>query len=138
MHLFLDANVLFTAAYSCDGRAAALFLLAQRDRCAVLSSPHTIEEATRNLALKAPHSMARFNEVMKLVVVVPEADLRVVAWAAAKGLPANDAPVLAAAVSSGADLLVTGDRTHFGHLFGAEIGGVVVVTPAEALVRLLD
>jgi hypothetical protein len=28
---------------------------------------------------------------------------------------------------------VTGDRTHFGHLYGKNLGGVLIVTPAEAL-----
>jgi hypothetical protein len=49
-----------------------------------------------------------------------------------------DAAVLAAAVFSRADLLVTGDCKHFGGLFGKRIGGVLVVTIADALNLLLE
>jgi predicted nucleic acid-binding protein len=136
VRLFLDANVLFTAAYSGEGRSAALCRLARHGRCTLLASPHTVEEARRNLTLKAPEAMPRFQQLIDLAQVVPEADLRLVAQAADLGLQPNDAPILAAAVACGADLLVTGDRTHFGHLFGTEIGRVTVVTPAEALARV--
>jgi len=38
-----------------------------------------------------------------------------------------------AAVASGATYLVTGDRKHFGDLFGQEVAGVLVLRPAELL-----
>jgi predicted nucleic acid-binding protein len=54
------------------------------------------------------------------------------------GLPANDAPILAAATAARVDVLVTGDRTHFGHLFGATVGGVTVLSPGDALAHVLE
>ena len=138
MRLFLDANVIFSAACSPTGRASALFRLAGVGRCALAASRHVVEEARRNLAVKADHRLDRLEELLEPVDVGPEAPPDVAAWAAARGLPANDAPVLAAAAVARADLLVTGDRTHFGHLLGEECGGVVVVTFATALARLLD
>ena len=138
MRLFLDANVLFAAAYSPNGRSAALFALAGEGLCSLSSSRHAIDEAARNLALKAPDTMPAFERLLALLEVVPEADPRLVAWAAELGLPANDAPILAAAVASQLDLLVTGDRTHFGHLFGRTIGSVTVTVPGDALAIVLD
>lgn len=55
----------------------------------------------------------------------------------AEGSVLKDAPVLAAAIASGADVLVTGDRMHFGHLFGRRGRGVKVLSPADALGLLL-
>ena len=52
-------------------------------------------------------------------------------------LPAKDAPILAAAVEAGAELLVTGDRAHFGALYGRTFGSTEVVSLAEGLARLL-
>ena len=52
-------------------------------------------------------------------------------------LPPEDAPILAAAVQAKADLLVTGDRSHFGHLFRKTVRGVRVESLADALARLL-
>lgn len=56
----------------------------------------------------------------------------IVAWAAEQNLPSNDAPVLAAAVHNRCDVLVTGDRAHFGHLFGRTLRGVRVMTLRDA------
>ena len=52
-------------------------------------------------------------------------------------MPEKDAPILAAAVAGDADLLVTGDRTHFGKLYGKTLRGCEVATPAATLARLL-
>jgi predicted nucleic acid-binding protein len=60
-----------------------------------------------------------------------------VSWALTLGLPLDDAPILAAAVRARADLLVTGDRAHFGALAGRNLRGVEVASPAEALSRVL-
>ena len=138
MRLFLDANVLFAAAHSPEGRSAALFTLAGEGRCSLASSRHAIDEAVRNLALKVPDALPVFERLMPGLEVVPEPGPRLVAWAAALGLPPNDAPILAAAAAAGVELLVTGDRTHFGHLFGVTVGGVTVVPLGDALARVLD
>jgi hypothetical protein len=55
------------------------------------------------------------------------------AWAAAQGLPPKDAPILAAAIDARCHLLVTGDRAHFGRLFGRQLRGTVVALPVDAL-----
>lgn len=138
MRLFLDANVLFSAAHSPGGRALALFRLAKVGRCSLVGSNHVVEEARRNLVVKAGNRMEAFGRLLELLEVVPEAPPKMVTWAAGHGLPACDAPVLAAAVVGRADLLVTGDRTHFGHLFGSDVGGVRVTSLSEALGLLLE
>jgi predicted nucleic acid-binding protein len=137
VRLFLDANVLFSAARNPDGRAAAILALAERGLCELLPSPHAVEEARRNLTLKHPDRVARLEEMLRAVVIGREASPQGVAWPLAQVLPPKDAPILAAAVEAKADLLVTGDLTHFGHLYGRTIRGVKVVTPATALARLL-
>ncbi|PWB69544.1 MAG: DNA-binding protein [Holophagae bacterium] len=138
MRLFLDANVLFAAAYSPEGRSAALFVLAGSGACSLTSSRHAIDECLRNLALKAPDTLPAFERLLDHVEVVPEAGPGLVAWATRLGLPANDAPILAAAVAARVHLLVTGDRSHFGHLFGTTVGRVIVVPPGDALARVLE
>jgi predicted nucleic acid-binding protein len=136
MRLFLDANVLFTAAHNPEGRAAGLLALARQGTCRLLSSPHAVEEARRNLKLKYPAAGEVLERMLTDVAVGREAPPSVVAWALGQGLPPKDAPVLAAAVHARADVLVTGDRTHFGALYGRSLEGVLVLSPAEALARL--
>ena len=59
-------------------------------------------------------------------------------WACEQGLPMKDAPVLAAASAGRADVLVAGDRAHFGHLLGRRVRDLIVLTPADALARVLS
>ncbi len=138
MRLFLDANVVFTAAYSNEGKSRALFRLAENAYCELTSSTHAVVEAKRNISIKASFATDALEELLLAVEIVPEADSRLVAWATGLGLPANDAPILAAAVAGGVDALVTGDRRHFGTLFGTRHAGVLVVSPATALELVFD
>ncbi len=137
MRLFLDANVIFSAVHSPGGRSHALFRLAQAGLCELLSSAHAIGEAHRNLALKSPTKIDELAQFLEVVTPVPEPDPRLVTWAAETGLPDNDAPILAAAVAARVDALVTGDRKHFGPLFGITFGGVEAIPLSEALRRFL-
>jgi predicted nucleic acid-binding protein len=137
VRLFLDANVLFTAAHNPGGRSAAIFQLARGSLCTLVTSSHALEEARRNLRLKYPSAANALEGLAAVTSVVPEASSKGVAWALERGLPLKDAPVLAAAVQAHCDVLVTGDRTHFGPLYGRRLRGVEVLSPAEALARLL-
>ena len=133
MKLFLDANVVFSAAHREEGRAQDLIALARAGHCELLTSAHALEEARRNLALKSDRFERRLAEALANTVVVVEAPAALVEWAQAQGLPLKDAPILAAAVHAKAQLLVTGDARDFGHLFGRAMRGTRVVTPASAI-----
>ena len=133
MKLYLDANVIFSAAHREEGRAQDLVALARGGHCDLLTSTHALEEARRNLQLKSSGFERRLMEALVQVTVVVEAPAALVDWARELGLPLTDAPILAAAVHANADLLVTGDTRDFGHLFGTTLRGTRVVTPASAI-----
>ena len=133
MKLYLDANVIFSAAYREEGRAQDLVALARGGYCELITSAHALEEARRNLALKSVGFEHRLAEALAQIMVVAEAPAALVEWARAQDLPLKDAPILAAAVHAKADLLVTGDRRDFGHLFGRALRGTSLVTPASAI-----
>lgn len=137
MKLFLDANVLFTAAYSHEGRARALFDLADTGFCSLCTSAFALEEARRNLTLKAPAKLTGLERIIPSLTIVPEPSPDKVTWAQSLPLPMKDAPIMAAAVAYAADILVTGDRRDFGHLYGKSVGKVRVLSPREALEKVL-
>ena len=137
MRVFLDANAISAAAHWPQGRARALFRLAASGRCELVASPHAILEARRNLILKTPRGAEALDALMEQVEKVAEAGPQMVESATSHDLQDRDAPILAAAVAAGVNFLVTGDRTHFGHLFGSDVGGVRIVSPAEALESVL-
>lgn len=62
-------------------------------------------------------------------------DLRLPA-ADVEWLPEKARPVLAAAIRSRCDALVTGDRTHFGRGYGRVCGGVMIHSPRSLAERL--
>ena len=135
--LFLDANVLFAACRQ-EGRARALLKLAARAEVLLLTSPHALEEARRNLEAKRPEALGCLQRIRERARMVPEAPMALVRKALAEGLPPKDAPILAAAWSAGAEALVTGDRRHFGPLMGRKVRGLWVVSLAEALAGVMD
>lgn len=133
MKLFLDANVIFSAAHREEGRSQDLVALARGGLCELLTSAHALGEARRNLELKSAGFERRLDKALEHIEMVAEAPTALAEWARAQGLPLKDAPILAAAAHAHADLLVTGDSRDFGHLFGRALRGTRVVTPAAAL-----
>ena len=129
--LFLDANVLFSAALSPTGTARALYALANAGQCELLTSAYAYSEARRNLELKSIASVGELTGLMHVTREVAAPRSRV--EFAARLLPDKDAPILAAAIAAEASALVTGDQRHFGPLYGRTLGGVVVLTPRQAL-----
>ena len=128
--IFLDANVLFTAAHNPHGKAAILIQLAATDAFKLFTSAYAREEAERNISAKYPGSLSGFKHLLKSITVVPvtnpPADYPEI-------LPAKDAPIFAAAVYCRATHLLTGDIKHFGPLMNQPdlCGGMIVQTVAE-------
>jgi len=137
LKLFLDANVVFSAAHQETGNAQSLLALARAGHWAVLTSAHALEEARRNLAFKSSGYERRLAEALAVIELVAEAPPTLVEWAGRQGLPLKDAPILAAAVRAGAEVLATGDARDFGSLYDRKLRGVDVLTPARALARVL-
>ena len=134
MRIFLDANVLFSAAKS-DGAVRLMLELLAKAGHELCVDGYVIEEARRNLSVKAPTGVA---VLAKFLTRMQAASVQThdAALEASLPLPAKDRPVLAAAIRQGCSALVTGDRTHFGTLYGRAIHGVIVHSPrslAEAL-----
>lgn len=125
--VFLDANVLVSAALKPGSRIASLWSLPD---VRLLASPHVLAEARRNVP--APDAAARLEALIAALVVLP-AEPADFAIEDDPGLPPKDRPVLLAAIVSGADVLLTGDITHFGGCLGTAVGGVRVLLPGEYL-----
>jgi predicted nucleic acid-binding protein len=134
MRVFLDANILFSAAK----RAGAMrgFLAQMR------SSGHTLvadayvtSEARRNIEVKFPHAMGDFESLLSKLEVFAGVCVPLPP-ALALELPEKDRPVLAAALQHGCQVLVTGDKAHFGALYGHEIEGVRIHSPASLAEQL--
>ena len=126
--VFLDANVLFSAAYKSDAGLQRLWQLGGTD---LLTSRYALEEAWTNLS--EADQRHRLAALMESVTVVPEAAEERLPRGI--DLPPKDRPILSAALRAEASHLVTGDLTHFGPYLGRSIQGVRILTPAALLGR---
>jgi len=135
--LFLDANVLFTAAISPDGASRALVRSSVMGACRLAASPFAIDEARRNVVSKRADHLADLDEVLACIECLADAHPALSTWAG-RYVAAKDAPILAAAVGARADVLVTGDRRHFGYLFGRAVHGTRIEPPRDGLRPVLD
>ena len=129
--LFLDANVLFSAAYRSDTGLLKLWKLREVVLC---SSRYALEEARINLN----HEVQR----TRLVRLAGKVQL----FDAGKhellpkgvSLPEKDVPILLAAIEARATHLLTGDLRHFGSYFGKRVEAILVLPPGEYLRRYGD
>ena len=123
--LFLDANVLFSAAYR---PRAGMLRLWKLKRVTLCSSRYALGEAMVNLADQ--DQQARLIVLSKLIRFFEAGP---VPLPPGISLPDKDAPILLAAISANATHLLTGDVRHFGPYFGKTIEGVKVLLPGDYL-----
>jgi predicted nucleic acid-binding protein len=119
--LFLDANVLFSAAYQDSSRLLSLWKL---DDAILITSRYALEEARFNLA--DDEQRARLTHLSDNVEFF-EAGERELPHRIS--LPEKDAPILLAAIEARSTHLLTGDVRHFGPYFGKKIEGVAILLP---------
>ena len=113
--VFLDANVLFSAAYRDD---TGLRRLWSRRGTHLVSSAYAVEEARRNLP---PGRSAAFDELVAQIEVTIHAVAQHVPREVL-ALPEKDRPIASAALAAACTHLLTGDQRHFGELYGKRIG----------------
>jgi uncharacterized protein len=125
--VFLDANVLFSAAYRVETLLRTLLTL---PRTHLVSSAYAMEEPKRNLS--SGQQQAELERLCRSVEVVsvmpPQGALSILAT-----LPENDRPILWAAISVRATHLLSGEFKAFGRLYGQTINGVTIMPPAVYL-----
>ena len=137
MRVFLDANELFSASLFARGNAPLLVEIGRAGGCRLLTSPMTLQEAGRNPARKAPQALELFKHVQAVIELVLDASADLLLWARG-ARPAGEGCADPDRGGAGAaDLLVMGDRRHFGPLFGRTLQGVRVLALADGLAAVL-
>ena len=125
--VFLDANVLYSAAYLTQSRLRELWELSDAE---LLTSPYALEEVRRNLGLDRPERLDDLEKLVSRMKITPEPG-------PGRSLPDDvdlvdkDRPILIAAIQARATHLLTGDKDHFGKLFGRTVAGVLILPPSQ-------
>jgi predicted nucleic acid-binding protein len=131
LKIFLDANVIFTAAHNPSGKAALIVELGAQGHWQTLTSTLAVEEARRNLEIKFPDCLPRLESILSKVRVVSSVSGPTCPIA----LPEKDQPIFLAAVKCRATHLLTGDVRHFGPFLNdpSRTAGVSIITVADFL-----
>ena len=124
--VFLDANVLFSAAYRSD---SGLRVLWRRAHAAILTSDYAVDEARRNLP--GNDQRERLDALVRSCEIVPTPSTMVLPDGLA--LPLGDQMIFRAAMAAHATHLLTGDRAHFGSHYGRTLAGVLILPPSAYL-----
>lgn len=125
--VFLDANVLFSAAYGSPG-LAKLWSLPQEGRVILLTSGYALEEARRNLSSK--EHLERLELLACQITIVPEVDPGITCPIK---LHDKDRPIFLAALQARATHLIIGDLRDFGAYLGKTAAGVLICKPSDYL-----
>ncbi len=125
--LFLDANVLFSAAYRENAGVQRLWSATNSE---LVTSDYAVEEARRNLA--DPDQRERLDRLLESVEII-QARILDPSLRGDVQLADKDWPILGGAIASGATHLVTGDVRDFGAYFGQQILGVLILPPSQYL-----
>ncbi len=132
MRIFLDANILFSAALPQSRLRVFLDFVGREGEW--ITNAYAVEEARRNLARKFPGALRHLDPLVNRceLITAVKTGLQV-------NLALKDMPILGGAVAGQAKYLLTGDEKDFGSFFGKIIQGVKVVSPrmlAEELTEL--
>lgn len=146
MRIFLDANILFSAAYSAGAVRRLLDMLLAMGHALIVDS-YVCEEAQRNVSAKTPatrraQAQSDLHDILQRIQLLPFVSVLQMANAAeaqklAHWLPEKDRPVLLAAIANHCTALVTGDMKHFAAGLGQSYGGVRIYNPALIATEVL-
>jgi len=125
--LFLDANVLFSAAYRSN---AGLTKFWQLKNVILCSSRYALEEARINLG-----EQIQLRRLTKLSGALQLFDAVTSDLPSGLSLAEKDVPILLAAIEAKSTHLITGDVRHFGSFFGQRIMGILIQLPGDYLAR---
>ena len=134
--IFLDGNVIFTAAHNPAGKSALLFELGQKGYWELITSQLACEEARRNIGIKFPECLPEVDKILKDIKIIPHTTQS----SCPLELPDKDKPIFLAAIQGRATHLLTGDLTHFGPFMNktAETQGILIQTVSEFLLSIIE
>lgn len=125
--VFLDANVLFSAAYLAATHLHRLWGLAGTE---LVTSDYAVGEARRKLSTAA---QSRLNSWLDQAEIVGTPPIDSLPLPPGLVLPAKDVPIFRAAQATAVSHLLTGDKRHFGAYYGHTFGGVLILPPSDYL-----
>jgi len=132
MKIFLDANIIFSACN--NGSTIAEFLNnLYKKKYKLITCDYAVEEASRNLSAKRPDWLKNLPRILSKLESKPSRNMDIKVELAEK-----DRIILTSAIYYKCEIMITGDKRDFGHLYGKKISGTKILSPSLAFTELFD
>ena len=132
--VFIDTSVLIAGVSSVTGASAAVLDLCEAEVLQMVVSRQVLVEADRNFSAKLPNLVIQFRRfIQNLAILMVEDPPAKSVERAASLIHRKDAPILAAAMESEADYLITLDKKHLLKQKVRRNIPIEVCTPADFL-----
>lgn len=131
---FLDSNVIVSGIHSPDGPPGIILRLYMQGEFQVVVSQLVLDQVIRGIKRKMPSELQSLQEFLLQYPpeVCPDPTVEEISHYS-EVIHAEDAPILAAAIASGVDYLVTGDKHFLSKASILHEKGIKVVSPAQFL-----
>ena len=132
LKVFLDSNVVFSAAYSEKekSRSYIFFELQNLNIIKIYISNLVKFESIHNIKIKKPEKLDFLNELLSKADIIEDVD---VYYEFAKNLPENDRIILSSAVYHDIDFFITGNTKDFLTFYNKKLKNTLILTPKDFL-----
>jgi putative PIN family toxin of toxin-antitoxin system len=138
--VFLDANIFFCAVLSSKGGSGFIIKLCQKKQIQCVTSKLALIEAERNISLKLKKTdIKKFHNMLKhLKLIIETEPSRDEIRQANKWVHLKDAPIIACALKSKSDFLITLDRKQLANsVIQEKFPSITILTPHDFINRFL-
>lgn len=134
LKVFLDSNVLFSAAYSGKekSRSYLFFELQDLNIIEIYISNLVRFESIHNIMIKKPEKSGFLNELLSKVIIIEDVYIY---YDDIKLLPENDRIILSSAVYHNIDFFITGNTKIFSPFYNKKLSNTLILTPKNFLER---
>ncbi|MGH2747453.1 MAG: PIN domain-containing protein [Actinomycetota bacterium] len=130
--IFFDADALIAGSASTTGASHAILVLGELGIVEVVVSHQVVTEAERNISSKLPLALSAFRAIVEHACTVLDSPQPKTTKKFERQAHPKDVPILAAAVTSGCDSLITFNTRDF----RPERGTIKIQTPGDFLTQL--
>lgn len=138
LRVFLDTSAILAGLNSPTGAAGIILAACFSRQIVAVISPGVIEEANRNIPLKFPRLTPAWQSFLLIPPSVTKDPTITQIQAAYNILPTSDAPILAAAIKTKPNVLVTWNTRHFLRKDVTEMVKFPILTPGDFLHKFLN
>ena len=137
LKVFLDTSVILAGLNSPTGAAGVILAACFAKQIIPIISPQVVKEADRNIPVKFPNLATAWQSFLLIPPKITKEPTITEVQKAYQILPTSDAPILASAIATKPDALVTWNTKHFLRKEVIDAVSFSILTPGDFLHKFL-